>query len=196
MTPSDAPEAPVRKTEIFREQALQAWRGQEAETRVLLDLSPRWMRWALAGIFILAGVGVLLAATTSIPNRATSTASARLSSGGDTVLVDAVFAEGDARIRAGQTMSFRLQEAGARPIDLTILSVTPYPTSAKTPEPPSASSEPSRRVLVRGAVPVDLLGGDALFITGPAASGTVQVTMGEESLLHLLRPRTPGGAKP
>ncbi|HSE46639.1 MAG TPA: hypothetical protein VLA89_15045, partial [Gemmatimonadales bacterium] len=67
MDQDDAPESPIRRSDIFREQALQAWRGQEAEARVLLDLSPRWMHGALAGILILAAVGILLAATTTIP---------------------------------------------------------------------------------------------------------------------------------
>jgi hypothetical protein len=191
MTPGDAPEAPVRKTEIFREQALQAWRGQEVEARVLLDLSPGWMRWALGGIFILAALGVLLAATTSIPNRETTTASAHLTSGGDTVLVDAVFAlQADANIHPGQTMSFRPPDPGAHPIDLTILTVVPYQTKAA---PEGSRSEPSRRVLVRGAIPASRLQEEAVSITGPAASGTAQVLIGEESLLRLLRPRTPGG---
>ena len=194
MTPHDAPESPVRRSEIFREQALQAWRGQEAESRVLLDLSPVWMRWAIAGIFILAGVGVLLAATTSIPNRASTTASARLSSGRDSILVDAVFAlSADSRIRVGQTMSFRPQTPGAAPIDLKILSVAPYSTSRSVAE--TAARALPRRVLVHGGIGANEIDVDPLSITGPAIGGTVHVSVGRETLLHLFRPRTPAGAK-
>ena len=194
MTSRETPESPIRKTEIFREQALQAWRGQEAEHRVLLDLSPGWMRWALVGIFIFAGVGVLLAGTTSIPNRANSTASARLSAGGDSVFVDAVFAwNGDGGIHSGQTMSFRPQEPGAPPIDLTILTVTPYPKPGNAVGNAAASAGSSQRVLVHGAVPAGKIEGDPRSFTG--MGGTAHVSMGEETLLHLFRPRTPGGGK-
>ncbi|HET9252577.1 MAG TPA: hypothetical protein VFP58_10720 [Candidatus Eisenbacteria bacterium] len=196
MPPHDPPESPVRKYEIFREQALQAWRGQEAEARVLLDLSPRWMLWALAGILIVAAVGVLLAATTSIPRRATSTASARLSSNGDSLFVDAIFAlHDDASIRAGQTMSFRPQDSGSSPFDLVILNVVPYPTATNTDAPGASNVSSVRRVLVHGAVPANRIQGDLRSIAGPATGGTVHVAIGEETLLHLFRPRTPVAAR-
>ena len=196
MPPHDAPESPVRRSDIFREQALQAWRGQEAEARVLLDLSPRWMYWALAGILILAAVGVLLAATTSIPRRATSTASARLSSDGDSLFVDAMFAlHDDASIHAGQVMSFRPQDPGSRSFDLVIVNVAPYPEPTGTSAGRESRATAVHRVLVQGAVPANRIPGDARSITGPATGGTVQVATGEETLLHLFRPRTPVGAK-
>ena len=192
----DAPESSVRRSEIFREQALQAWRGQEAESHVLLDLSPKWMRWALAGILLLAAVGVCLAATTSIPRRATSTASARLSPGEDSVFVDAIFAlHEDARIQAGQVMSFRPQDSGSKPFELVILNVVSYPTPAGADARGASPANVAGRVLVHGAVPAIQIQGDARSITGPATGGTVQVGIGEETLLHLLRPRTPGGAR-
>lgn len=192
MTPGDVPEPSVPKTELFREQALQAWRGQEAETRALTDLSPRWMRWAIAGVFLFAGIGVFLAASTSIPIRATSTASPRLSAAGDSVLVDAVFPlQGNASPRPGQTMSYRSRDPGSSPVDLAILDVVDYPEPGTSASPRTAQ----RRVLVRGALPVSRFAGNAQLITEPGTSGTVQILLGEESLLHLLRPRTPGGAK-
>lgn len=196
MPPLDSPESPVRRSDIFREQALQAWRGQEAEARVLLDLSPRWMQWTLAGILVLAAVGVLLAATTSIPRRATSTASARLSTGGDSLFVDAIFAlHDDARIQSGQTISFRPQDPGSSPFDLVILNVVPYPTSTGPEARGASDASSARRVLVHAAVPAIRIQGDLRSITGPATGGTVHVAVGEETLLHLFRPRTPGGAR-
>ena len=195
MTPREDSEPPVRKTDIFREQALQAWRGQEAEARVPLDLSPSWMRWALAGIFVLAASGVFLASATSIPKRVTGTASARLSSGGDTVVVDAVFAlPQGASIHTGQTMTFRPQDPVARPIDVAILTVDPYRGNAVTHAAVSAIS--STRVLVHAATPTSHIQGDARSFTGPLTSGTAHVLVGTETLLHLLRPRTPAGARP
>ena len=196
MQPRDAPEPPVLRSEIFREQALQAWRGQEAEARVLLDLSPRWMQWALAGILVLAVIGVLLAATTSIPRRATSTASARLSSGGDSLFVDAIFAlHDDSEIQTGQTMSFRPQDPGSKDIDVVILEAVPYSTSTGADARGGSRVNSSRRVLVHGAVPTSRLQGDPRSITGRAAGGTVHVAIGQETLLHLFRPRTPVGAR-
>ena len=196
MPSPDAPESPVRRSEIFREQALQAWRGQESEAHVLLDLSPRWMLWALAGILFLAAVGVLLAATTSIPRRATSTASARLSSAGDSLFVDAIFAlHDDARIQTGQSMSFRPQDSGSSPFDLVVLNVQPYPSSSETDAREKPQVATARRVLVHAAVPTNRIQGDARSFTGPATGGTVHVAVGEETLLHLFRPRTPGGTK-
>jgi hypothetical protein len=195
MTPREDSEPQVRKTDIFREQALQAWRGQEAETRVLLDLSPPWMWWALGGIFVLATLGVFLAVTTSIPKRVTSSASARLSSGGDTVVVDAVFAlPQNASIHTGQTMTFRPQDPGVRPLDLAILTVDPFRGNAVTHA--AASAKTTTRVLVHAAAPSSRIRGDARSFTGPVASGTAHVLVGTETLLHLLRPRTPGGTKP
>ena len=196
MPPHDAPESPVRRSDIFREQALQAWRGQEAEARVLLDLSPRWMQWALAGIVLIAAIGVLLAATTSIPRRATSTASARLSSNGDSLFVDAIFVlHEDASIRAGQSMSFRPQDPGASPFDLVVLNIQPYPSSGGADAREKSQATTTQRVLVHAAVPTNRIQGDPRSITGPATGGTVHVAVGEETLLHLFRPRTPGGAK-
>ena len=196
MSPHEAPESPIRRSEIFREQALQAWRGQEAEARVLLDLSPRWMQWALAGIVLVAALGVLLAATTSIPRRATGTASARLSSNGDSLFVDAIFAlHEDASIQAGQTMSFRPQDPGASPFDLVVLSVQPYPSSSGTDPREKSRATTAPRVLVHAAVPTNRIQGDARSFTGPATGGTVHVAVGKETLLHLIRPRTPGGTK-
>ena len=195
MTPREDSEPQVRKTDIFREQALQAWRGQEAETRVLLDLSPPWMWWALGGIFVLATLGVVLAATTSIPKRVTGTASARLSPGGDTVVVDAVFAlPVNASIHTGQTMTFRPQDPGARPLDLAILTVAPFRGNAVTHA--AASARATTRLLVHAVAPSSRVGGDARSFTGPVAGGTAHVLVGTETLLHLLRPRTPGGTKP
>lgn len=194
MTPREDSETPVRKADIFREQALQAWRGQEAETRVLLDLSPPWMWWAFGGIFALAALGVFLAATTSIPKRMTSTASARLSSGGDTVLVDAVFAlPQNASVHTGQTITFRPQDPGAHPIDLAILTIAPFRGDAVTR---AASAKTATRVLVHAATPSSHITGDASSFSGPVASGTAHIVVGTETLLHLLRPRTPGGTRP
>jgi hypothetical protein len=194
MTPSEDPESPVRRSDVFREQALQAWRGQEFESRVLLDLSPKWMRWALAGIFILAGVGVFLAATTTIPNRATSTASALLSADKDTVLVDAVFTvPRDASIRPGQTMWFRTHEPGSDPVVLTILAVEGYPSKAVSPTSAPPRVHDTGRILVHGAIPASRFEGGATTVSG--LGGTASVLIGEESLLHLFRPRTPGGVK-
>ena len=188
MPPHDAPESPVRISEIFREQALQAWRGQEAEAHVLYDLSPRWMPWALAVILILAAVGVLVAATTSIPRGATSTAAARLSSDGDSVFVDAMFAlHDDASIHAGQAMSFRPQDPGSRSFDLVIVSVVPYP--APTGAGGESPANSVHRVLVHGAVPANRIQGNARPMTSPATGGTAHVAIGKETLLHLFRPR-------
>lgn len=196
MPPHEAPESPVRRLEIFREQALQAWRGQEAEAHVLLDLSPRWMPWALAGILILAAAGVLLAATTSIPRRATSTAAARLSSDGDSLFVDAIFSlNDDASIHAGQAMTFRPHDHGSSPFDLVIVNVVPYPAPTGAAAHGGSPANSVRRVLVHGAVPANRIQGDARSITGPATGGTVQVAIGEETLLHLFQPRTPGRAR-
>ena len=193
--PRDDSEPPVQKMHIFREQALQAWRGQEAERRVLLDLSPVWMQWALGGILVLAALGVLLAGTTSIPKGATSTASARLNAGGDTVFVDAVFVLPEkTTLHSGQTVSFRPQDPGGHPIDLAIVSVTPYRRDTATPAATSAT--PPLRVLVHAATPTSTAMGDARSFTGPAASGTAHVLIGTETLLHLLRPRSPVGGRP
>lgn len=189
MTPRDDSEPPVRKTDIFREQALQAWRGQEAETRVLLDLSPGWMRWALGGILVLATLGILLAASISIPKRAASTAMARLSSHGDTLLVDAVFTVPEkAALRPGQAMSFRSQDPRAIPIDLAITTIAPYKSGA-------TDAATRARVFVQAAIPTSSVHGDPRAFTGLAASGTAHVLIGNETLLHLFRPRTPVGAK-
>ena len=189
MKPDDAPGSGIPKTDIFREQALQAWRGQEFKPRVLLNLSPGWMRWALAGIFLLAGLGLLLAAKTTIPIRATSVASPRLSSGGDSVYVEGVFAlQSDAPVRRGETITFRSREPGSGSVDLVVVTVAPYGEGL-------APARGPRRFLVVGAVPMNRLQGETRLITTPGSSGTVHILLGHESLLHLLRPRTPGGVR-
>lgn len=185
----------ISKSDIFREQALQAWRGQDSETRVLLDLSPRWLNWALAGILLLAGAGVLLAASTAIPKRVTSVALARLSSGGDSVLTEALFPlPVAAGINPGQTISFRSSDAGAKPIDLVILSILPDP-ERRQDRGDGASRRPARRLVVHGGIPVSRVTGDIEWITASGSSGTVQILIGQETVLHLLRPRPPGRSK-
>jgi len=191
MVRPDSLEDPVRKPDVFREQALQAWRGQEVETRVLMDLSPPWMRWAIASILALAALGVLLAATTSIPKRATATSLARLNAGGDTVFVDAVFVlpEGS-DIKPGQGMTFRPQIPGAHPLDLKIESVTTYPKNT-VPHAPGQSGTPEL-IQVHAATPTSNLGGEARPFIGLEASGSAHVLFGTETLLHLIQPRRAG----
>lgn len=182
---------------IFREQALQAWRRQDEEARVLLNLSPRWIQWAIAGVFVMAAVGLVVAANTTIASRVTGPAVVRSSTSGDSLIVEALVpARALGRIVPGQSLRFRSLDAGIPVITLDVLSIASIPALDDAVRDRSLAGfdgrgETTPPILVRSGGLVDRtrLGRDVTSLK-PGRSGTAQVEIGRETLLHMLRPRT------
>jgi hypothetical protein len=182
---------------IFREQALQAWRRQDEEKRILLDLSPRWIQWAIVGVFVMAAVGFLIAANTTIASRVMGPAVVRASTGGDSLIVEALLpARALGRIAPGQSLRFRPLDARNPAITLEVLSIASIPALNDAVRDRSlpgfdGRGETSAPILVRsGGLIQDLkIARDAAWLR-PGRSGTAQVVVGRETLLHMLRPRT------
>jgi hypothetical protein len=181
---------------IFREQALQAWRSQDEETRVLLNLSPRWIQWAIVGVFVFAATGLLVAANTTIASRVMGPAVIRSSASGDSLIVEALLpARAIGHIARGQSLRFRSLDPRIPAITLDVLSVASIPVLDDAVRDRSLTGldgrgETSPPILVRsGLIDRSRLGRDASLLR-PGVSGTAQVVMGRETLLHMLRPRT------
>lgn len=192
------PKSPSSGADIFREQAIEAWKRQDAESRALLDLSPRWMRWALAGIFALAAAGLLVAANTTIASRVLGPAVVLPSTTGDSLIVEALLpAHTLNRISIGQKISFRSTDPNEGAITLRVLSATTLPTLSdgvvdRSTAAASAQGETNPSVLVLGGALVSTLRTRSEPASpSPGSRGTAQLVIGQESLLHLLRPRTP-----
>jgi hypothetical protein len=192
-----APTTTSPREAIFREQALQAWRRQDEDARILLNLSPRWIQWAIAGVFVMAGVGILIAANTTIASRVTGPAVIRSSTSGDSLIVEALLpARALGRITPGQSLRFRSLDARIPAITLDVLSISSIPTLGDAARERSLAGfdgpgETSAPILVRSGGLIDRSRPDRdAKSLRPGGSGTAQVVIGRETLLHMLRPRT------
>lgn len=188
----------VSRSDIFRQQALDAWRGQGAEPPTLLELSPSWIPWALSGVLLIAAAGVIIAANMTIPRRVTGPAVIIPSTSGDSLIVEAVLPDKSlGSVAVGQLLWFRSDAASVRPVALQIMSVVqmPYPTMDRTRGQAGTMDERSStalRFLVRGGrLDPDPSGGGATLLR-PGMSGTAQVLTRRESPLQILRPHPPG----
>jgi hypothetical protein len=194
MLSQQIPKSPASRGDIFREQAIDAWRRHEEESHILLDLSPRWMRWALVGVFALAATGLLIAANTTVASRVMGPAVVQTSASGDSLIVEAFFpARAIDHIFVGQPLSFRPSGSSIGAVALEVSSVAPLASSdgpavghsASAPDPRAEASLP---IVVYGGALVSRL--PMKRSPAPGSGGTAQLVIGRESLLHLLRPRT------
>ncbi len=198
MPSQQTPKSPASRGDIFREQAIDAWRRQEEDSHVLLDLSPRWMRWALVGVFALAAAGLLIAANTTVASRVMGTAIVRASTSGDSLIVEAFFpARVLDHISVGQPLSFRPSDSSIDAITLEVLTVAPLaspggPAAGHSTAAAGTHGEASPPIVVYGGALVSRLpmGREPSWLA-PGSGGTAQLVIGRESLLHLLRPRAP-----
>jgi hypothetical protein len=154
------------------------------------------MRWALVGVFALAATGLLIAANTTVASRVMGAAVVQTSTSGDSLIVEAFFpARVLDHISVGQPLSFRPSDSSTGAMTLEVLSVAPLasPRGSAVGRPAADThGETSPPIVVYGGALVSRLPkGREPFSLAPGSSGTAQLMLGRESLLHLLRPRTP-----
>jgi|SRR5262252_8746605 len=187
--PSGSSSSPIpshEDGEIFRREALDAWRRGLENSGAELELAPAWTRWAFPAVLLLATGIVLFAALSEAPIQITGPAVVRATSR-DSLIVEAYLPVRDRHeIEPGMRSFFTTE--GADPIPLTVLSAVARDESLEQPGAKRVGSTHSPVAVVLAGRPQRRRDGstpaDAALV---GTSGTARVVLGKESLLRMLR---------